>query len=169
MRAREAILPDAEQIHDLISAHFETGVLLARTLPEICENVRDFVVIEDRGRIVGCGALHLYGIHLAEIRSITVHPSCRRRGAGELLVEALLTQAEKHKVSGVCLFTRIPEFFSRMGFSVVKREDLPDKLYKDCCVCPKLHCCDEVAMVRGDLPSFAILPEPTFALVKLQA
>jgi amino-acid N-acetyltransferase len=169
MRVREAILPDAKQIHSLISAHFETGVLLPRTLPEICENVRDFVVVEDRGRIVGCGALHLYGIHLAEIRSITVHPSCRGRGAGALLMEALLAQAKKHQVSGVCLFTRIPEFFSRMGFSMVTREVLPDKLYKDCCVCPRLHCCDEVAMVRGEIPAFAILPEPGSALVKLQA
>jgi amino-acid N-acetyltransferase len=30
-------------------------------------------------------------------------------------------------------------------------------LYKDCLLCPKLHSCDEIAMVRGDLPKFAIL------------
>jgi amino-acid N-acetyltransferase len=169
MRTRDAILPDAQRIHELISIHFETCTLLPRSLPEICENVRDFVVAEDVGRIVGCGALHLYGPHLAEIRSITVEPSYRKQGAGALLVKALLRQAEKHHVNSVCLFTRIPEFFSRMGFSAVAREDIPDKLYKDCCVCPKLHCCDEVAMVRGALPAFAILRQPSSSLVKLQA
>ena len=71
MRTRKAILPDAEHIHELIGAYSGDGTLLPRTLPEICENVRDFVVLEDDGRIIGCGALHLYGTHLAEIRSIT--------------------------------------------------------------------------------------------------
>jgi len=72
MRTRKAILPDAEHIHSLISAYSSDGTLLPRTLAEICENVRDFVVLENEGRIIGCGALHLYGTHLAEIRSITV-------------------------------------------------------------------------------------------------
>ena len=169
MRTRNAILPDAEQVHQLISMHFETGTLLPRTFPEICENIRDFMVVEDRGQIVACGALHLYGLHLAEIRSITVHPSYQRKGAGRILVKSLLKQSKKHKVTCVCLFTRIPEFFARLGFSAVTREDIPDKLYKDCHVCPKLHCCDEVAMVRGEVPTFAILQQPMSDLVKLQA
>jgi amino-acid N-acetyltransferase len=169
MRTRSAILPDAEKVHQLISTHFDTGTLLPRSFPEICENIRDFIVAEDHGRIVGCGALHLYGVHLAEIRSITVHPAYQRKGAGAVLVRALLKQAKKHHVTCVCLFTRIPEFFARMGFSAVTREDIPDKLYKDCHVCPKLHCCDEVAMVRGELPTFAILQQPISNLVKLEA
>lgn len=168
MRTRNAVLPDAEQIHGLISKHFENGTLLPRTLPEICENVRDFVVAEEGGQIVGCGALHLYGPHLAEVRSITVDPQFRNRGAGSLVLRKLLKEAGKHRVSCVCLFTRIPEFFERLEFSMVRREDIPDKLYKDCCVCPKLHCCDEVAMIRGELPTFAILPQPASGLIKLQ-
>src|SRR5690348_7173988 len=169
MRTRNALLPDAEKVHQLIATHFENATLLPRTFPEICENIRDFIVAEDRGEIVGCGALHLYGLHLAEIRSIMVAPAYQRRGAGRVLVRALLKQAKKHRVTCVCLFTRIPEFFARMGFSAVTREDIPDKLYKDCHVCPKLHCCDEVAMVRGELPTFAILQQPISDLVKLQA
>ena len=141
---------------------------MPRSFPEICENIRDFIVVEDHGQIVGCGALHLYGLHLAEIRSIMVAAACQGKGAGRMLVRALLKQAKQHRVTCVCLFTRIPEFFSGMGFSVVTREDIPDKLYKDCHVCPKLHCCDEVAMVRGELPKFAMLPQPTNWLVKIE-
>src|ERR1700731_2842894 len=142
MRTRKAILPDAQQIHELIAAYSGDGTLLPRTLPEICENVRDFVVLEDDGRIIGCGALHLYGTHLAEIRSITVAPWAQGKGGGGRLVKSLLAEAQ--------------------------REDLPDKIYKDCHACPRFHCCDEVAMVRGELPKFAILPEPANWLVKLQ-
>jgi amino-acid N-acetyltransferase len=168
MRTRDARLPDAERIHQLIATYSGDGTLLPRTLAEICENVRDFTVLEDGGEIIGCGALHLYGPHLAEIRSITVDPSRQRGGGGSLLVKALLGQSRKHKVSCICLFTRTPEFFAHLGFSLAQREDLPDKMHKDCFVCPRFHRCDEVAMVRGELPRFAILPEPDRWLVKLQ-
>ena len=168
MRTREAILPDAEAIEALIRNYSGDGTLLPRTLAEICENVRDFVVLEDAGRIIGCGALHLYGVHLAEIRSITVDPSRQSGGGGRRLVKALMAQAERHKVSCVCLFTRIPEFFSQMGFTVAQHTDLPDKIHKDCYQCPRLANCDEVAMVRGELPAFAILPPPTNWVYKIQ-
>ena len=77
-------------------------------------------------------------------------------------------EAKRHQVSCICLFTRAPRFFASLGFEIAQREDLPDKIYKDCCVCPRFHHCDEVGMVRGELPKFAILPEPASWLVKLQ-
>jgi amino-acid N-acetyltransferase len=168
MRTRKAILPDAQDIHELICAYSGDGTLLPRTLAEICENVRDFVVLEDDGRIIGCGALHLYGTHLAEIRSITVAPWAQGRGGGGRLVKALMAESKRHRVDCICLFTRKPDFFAGQGFTVAQREDIPDKIYKDCHACPRFHCCDEVAMVRGELPKFAILPEPANWLVKLQ-
>ena len=169
MRTREALLPDAEAIHVLIASYSTDGTLLPRTLAEICENVRDFIVLEEAGQVIGCGALHLYGTHLAEIRSITVQCAWQQRGGGELLVQSLMSEARKHQVSCICLFTRSPQFFSKLGFDVAQRDDLPDKINKDCCVCPRYHSCDEVAMVKGELPRFAILPEPANWLVKLHA
>src|SRR5207249_10124044 len=123
MHTRDALLPDAERIYELISSYSGDGTLLPRTLAEICENVRDFVVLEEHSRILGCGALHLYGPHLAEIRSITVHPSHQRSGGGVRLVKALLAQARKHKASCICLLTRIPEVSSPMGFAMAQPED----------------------------------------------
>jgi len=152
VRTRNAVLPDVEQIDSIIQPYSRQGTLLPRTVAELSENIRDFIVAEDAGRIIGCGALHLYGIHLAEIRTIAVHPIAKGRGAGRKLVEALLVEAERHRVSCVCLFTRIPDFFSHMGFSVAHREELPDKIYKDCIHCPHLLACDEIAMVRGPIP-----------------
>ena len=75
-------------------------------------------------------------------------------------------------VSCVSLFTRIPEFFGHFGFRVVDRTALPDKIYKDCQTCPRLYACDEVAMVRGELPRIAVLGPPRIPqgeLVKLRA
>ena len=169
MLVRKARLQDASHVYDLVNSLSGDGTLLKRPFAEICENIRDFTVAQsDGGVFLGCGALHLYGTHLAEIRSITVEPRIKGGGGGTLLMKALMAEARRHKVDCICLFTRAPEFFARQGFQIAQREDLPDKIYKDCHVCPRYHRCDEVAMVKGKLPTFAILPEPANWLVKLQ-
>ena len=157
MYTRKAILPDAESIRGLIADLSADGTLLPRSLAEICENIRDFTVVAEDDDLLGCGALHLYGTHLAEIRSIAVWPASKGLGAGRLLMDGLFAEAERHSVHCICLFTRIPEFFGRLGFTVADKQDLPDKLLKDCLRCPKLECCDETTMIRGPLPGFAIL------------
>lgn len=160
MRTRKAKLPDVDAISSLISQFSGDGTLLPRSMAELCENIRDFVVVEDDGAIVGCGALHLYGRHLTEVRSICVVPAAQGRGAGGLLIHALLAEAAEQSVGCVCLFTRIPEFFAHFGFREARKEELPDKIYKDCVNCPRRHACDEIAMVRGELPHMSILEPP---------
>ena len=160
MHARNATLPDAFAIEQLIHVHVADGTLLPRSLAEICENIRDFVVVENEGEIVGCGALHLYGIHLAEVRSITVTNKSKGRGAGRVLINALLKEAQKQSVTCVCLFTRIPSFFAKLGFREVGKEKLPDKALKDCVKCPRQNACDEIAMYRGTLPKIAAARRP---------
>lgn len=150
MRTRRATLPDARQIHELIAAVCGDGSVLPRPLAEICENIREFTVLENCHRVVGCGALHLYGPHLSEIRSIAVAPGQQRRGRGSAVVRALLAEVKKHRVGCVWLFTLKPEFFARLGFRIAERESLPEKIYKDRA---------EVAMVRGSLPNISMLPQ----------
>ena len=169
---RKAKLPDATDIFNLVNSLSHDGTLLRRNYAEICENIRDFAIAEsDTGSFLGCGALHLYGPHLAEVRSIVVKPEAKGQGAGGKLLRALLEEAEDQRVTAVCLFTRIPDFFTHFDFRIVDRTALPDKIYKDCQTCPRLYACDEVAMVRGPLPKIAVLgpsriPKPE--LVKLQ-
>jgi amino-acid N-acetyltransferase len=158
IRTRSAVLPDVDSIHAIIQPYAEDGTLLPRDIHELSENVRDFVIAEreyplHKNRIAGCGALHLYGMHLAEIRSIAVSPEHKGLGIGRLLVEALVQESRRHAIGCVCLFTRTPGFFRHMGFQVALRQELPDKIYKDCIHCPKLHDCDEIAMVMGAVPA----------------
>ena len=168
---RPAKLQDAMAIFDLVNSLSHDGTLLRRNYAEICENIRDFILAESpTGTFLGCGALHIYGPHLAEVRSIVVKPEAKGQGAGGKLLQALIDESEYQGIAGVCLFTRIPDFFFHFGFRVADRTTLPDKIYKDCQTCPRLYACDEVAMVRGPLPRIAVLgpakfPEPE--LVKL--
>jgi amino-acid N-acetyltransferase len=167
---RKARLQDARNIYDLVNSLSSDGTLLRRSYAELCENIRDFTVAErtapdsttadrdsDASEFLGCGALHLYGPHLAEVRSIVVRPEAKGLGAGGKLLQALIDEAAQHEILSVCLFTRIPDFFDRFGFRVADRDAMPDKIYKDCQTCPRLYACDEVAMVRGPLPNIAVL------------
>lgn len=131
MLARNAILSDAAQIEALVKVHTAAGVLLPRSFAEICENIREFVVVEAGGEVIGCGALHLYGMHLAEVRSITVRKDRQKHGAGQVLIAALLEKAKEQHVTRVCLFTHIPEFFARFGFLATQRQDRRDKVYME--------------------------------------
>lgn len=153
VKVRKASLPDAEAIHALIVGYAREGTLLPRTLGEIFENVRDFTVAELKGTIIGCGALHLYGPHLAEVRSIAVAREAQKLGAGSKLISALIEEARAHAVSQVCLFTRSPQYFGKLGFVEVPHATLPDKIFKDCRNCPMFNKCDETAMVYAGAES----------------
>ncbi len=159
MLVRKARLQDASHVYDLVNSLSGDGTLLKRAFAEICENIRDFTVAEsDGGVFLGCGALHLYGPHLAEVRSIVVQPEAKGQGAGGRILGTLIEEAEEHGIHSVCLFTRIPDFFFKYGFRTVEdKADLPDKIFKDCQMCPRLHRCDETAMVRGRIPRMSIL------------
>ena len=162
VRIHKARIQDALAIFDLVNSLSGDGTLLRRSYAEICENIRDFTVahaVDPNGttEFLGCGALHLYGPHLAEVRSIVMKPEAKGRGAGGELLQALIDEAAEHSIMSVCLFTRIPDFFSHFGFREADRTAMPDKIYKDCQTCPRLYACDEVAMVRGPLPNIAVL------------
>ena len=111
MLVRKALLHDASNIYDLVNSLSGDGTLLKRPFSEICENIRDFTVAEsDGGVFLGCGALHLYGPHLCEVRSIVVKPEAKSKGAGGAILKALIEEAEMHGVQSICLFTRIRRF-----------------------------------------------------------
>ena len=161
---RKARVQDARNIFDLVNSLSGDGTLLRRSYAELCENIRDFTIAEKLSEdgqsdpeFLGCGALHLYGPHLAEVRSIVAKPDAQGLGAGGRILEHLVEEAEDHGVMSVCLFTRIPTFFEHFGFREAERNAMPDKIYKDCQTCPRLYACDEIAMVRGPLPNVAVL------------
>jgi amino-acid N-acetyltransferase len=130
-------------------AHFASrGELLHRTLNEVYQHLRDFVVCEAAGRIVGVCALWLYWEDLAEVRSLAVEESHAGRGLGTALVRACLEEAAQLGIRRVFALTYRPAFFERLGFQTLDKRELPQKIWKDCLRCSKFTCCDEVALIR---------------------
>ena len=125
------------------------GQVLPRRLAEMFENARDFFVyVDSTGVVGGLTALHIDLVDLAEVRSLVVRNDLRGAGIGRRLVEAALEEARQVEIERVYTFTRIPEFFARLGFIEVDRAELPYKAFKDCLQCPLFPDCDETALIR---------------------
>ena len=153
---RQARLSDIAAMLRLINDYAAKAVMLPRTELELCESLRDFLVATDDGQLVGCGALHFYTQHMAELRSLAVDPDRARTGLGRLITEELIEEARKLGVDVVFAFTYVPGFFEKVGFQLVDRGALPLKAWKDCLRCPKFQACDEIAMARMLTPGAEI-------------
>ena len=152
-RVRKARAADGPAIQKLL-AHFAVrGELLHRTLNEIYQHLRDFVVCEADGQVVGVCALWLYWEDLAEVRSLAVLEDYGGRGFGKALVTACVEEAAELGIRRVFALTYRPGFFELLGFRTLDKRELPQKIWKDCIRCANFTCCDEVALIRDAGPS----------------
>jgi amino-acid N-acetyltransferase len=82
----------------------------------------DFLVAEERGRVVGAVGLEIYG-DCALLRSAVVDAGRRGSGLGRDLVESLLERAGTRGVREIYLLTTTAEnFFPRFGFARISRD-----------------------------------------------
>jgi amino-acid N-acetyltransferase len=144
---RKARVGDVPQMADLINGYAAQGEMLPKSLNKIYQSLRDFVVVEEGGQIVGCGALHIVWDDLAEIRSLAVVEERWGNGLGHQMVTCLLEEARQLGLPTVFALTYREEFFKKLGFQVVDKDTLPRKIWVDCIDCLKFPHCDETAMV----------------------
>jgi len=146
VKIRKAILADIEGIYDLVDYYAERGLILPRSRHSIFETLRDFMIAEQDGQIVGTGALTLAWDGLAEVRALTVSPQYLRSGVGLQLVEAIQAEALQLGIRKLFVLTYHPAFFATAGFKEISKEALPHKVWRDCINCSKFPNCDETAM-----------------------
>lgn len=144
---RKARMSDVESIHQLINEYAARGLMLPRSRSMLYENLREFTVLEEAGKYIGSGALHIIWEDLAEIRALALHPDFTGRGLGRRLVAALIDEARALEINKVFALTSQPEFFQRCGFKPMEKDEMPQKVWKECINCPKFPNCDEVALI----------------------
>lgn len=145
---RKATFADVEAIHRVVNDYAEKGLMLARARNVLYETLRDFIVAEDGGQIVGVGALHIVWDGLAEVRALAVVPAVTKSGVGRNIVERLIEEAKGLGAKTVFALTYQPGFFAKIGFSEVPKETLSHKVWKECINCAKFPNCDEIAVVK---------------------
>lgn len=145
---RKATLADVPAITNLINHFAADGMMLPKTLLQVFEALREFVVaVDEDGTVLGCGALRLMWHDLAEVRSLAVHESAHKKGIGRMIVEQLIKEGQQMGLARIFALTYQEVFFEKLGFETCEKDIFPQKVWSDCRACPKRHCCDEIAMI----------------------
>lgn len=149
---RKARIKDIRQIQSLINGFAKKDLMLPRSLNELYENIRDFWVNEERGRVTGCCALHVSWDDLAEIKSLAVAAAWQKKGIGKRLVLTCLNEANEFGAAKVFVLTYRPDFFRKFGFKKIRHASLPHKVWAECINCSKFPDCNETAMIKALQP-----------------
>jgi amino-acid N-acetyltransferase len=143
---RKAELRDVPQLYQLINHYAAERVTLPRSLADLYENLWEFTVAEEDGKLLGCGALKFYNQEIAELRSLCVEVRLKSNGVGRRIAQSLLSEAERFGLKTVFALTVAPAFFGKLGFREVPRESFPDKVWRDCLSCERYAACNEKAV-----------------------
>jgi amino-acid N-acetyltransferase len=106
------------------------ALLAASGLPTagLIDHLGSAYVARRGGRIVGTAALELYEDG-ALLRSVAVDERERGGGLGRLLTERAIDAADARELAAVFLLTTAAEeYFTRFGFAVIGREQVPESL-----------------------------------------
>jgi len=147
LKIRKAKISDLKQVHKLINDFAKKEEMIPRSLNELYETLRDFLVYEDHGNICGVCALHIMWEDLAEIRSLAVDRGYQKKGIGRNLVKQCLKEAKALGIQKVFALTYHPEFFKKIGFDYIDKSSLPQKIWGDCLRCPRFPECNEHAVI----------------------
>ena len=147
---RKARIGDVKTIHRMINLSAGKGEMLPRSLMDIYNSLRDFIVYcdEDGSQVIGICAMNIIWENLAEIRSLYVDENYRGQGIGRKLVEFCISEAITLELFRIFSLTYKRGFFVQLGFKEVDRSTLPEKIWSDCFRCSKYpDYCDEVAVI----------------------
>ena len=145
---RSARVDDVPQMADLVNFYAAQGLMLPKSEAQLYNHVRDFVVADAGGTVVGCGGLKVTWRNLAEIVSLAVAPAYQGRGIGRALVLPLIEEARELQIPTVFTLTYQIDFFAKLSFRIVPKHTLSQKVWQDCVFCSKQARCDETAMIR---------------------
>ncbi len=139
-------LKDTQAIKDLLDFYAKKQVLLPRSIVEIYEKIRIFWVARDNGKVVGCVGLQFSWNDLAEIKSLAVSDEYHGKGIGAMLVLRCIEEAKEYGVKQIFALTYVSEFFKKLGFVSIEKEELPHKIWTECINCQHFPNCDEDAV-----------------------
>ncbi len=117
---RPAVTRDVPAIRRLVDIYAPDRILLSKATVDLYEDLPEFVVADDRGTVVGCGAVHVMWEDLAEVRTLAVDPIVSGRGVGQSLLLALIDRARTYGVARLFVLTFEVDFFARHGFEVIE-------------------------------------------------
>ena len=142
-------LKDIKEIQNLLEEFIKDGIILKRDDNEIATNIRSYSIIKKDNKIIAVGALHIYSTSLAEIRSLAVSKEYQKQGLGKQIVNELEKEAKYLGIKKLLTLTYQKEFFEKLGFIEIPKEEVPDhKVWSDCIKCPHFPNCNEISLIK---------------------
>ncbi|BCD62135.1 amino-acid N-acetyltransferase [Nitratiruptor sp. YY08-26] len=146
---KKPILTDIPAMQSLVAQYVKDGIILPRSDDEVATNIRSYIVASIEESIIGYVALHIHSIRLAEIRSLIVKEEFQGKGIGKELVTRALEEGKSLAVQEILALTYNREFFEKLGFHEIPKEQIPEqKIWQDCIKCKHFPICNEVAMLK---------------------
>ena len=144
--ARDSEATEIARLNNIFAAEH---LMLRRTPEQVALTIDDFVVaVDERGRIMACGALKEYSPSVAEVAAIAVAPEAQGNGLGREIVGAVEALALKRSIIHVFALTLQPAFFEAIGYQRVDRARYPEKIRRDCLGCARRFACNEICFAK---------------------
>jgi amino-acid N-acetyltransferase len=169
---KRASVDDVDAIFALLDFFALRKLLLPKTKDQLYRQIRDFRVIYkieakddenvgngfvDRSQVesdiknrslVACAHLDIFTNQLAEVKSLAVHEAFHGYGLGRMLVEDCENEARGMQIKTIFALTYQIKFFEKIGYHLVDIQSLPEKVFKECVVCPFYGACNENALIK---------------------
>ena len=139
-------LADAPAIKALLDFYSKQDIVLPKSLPDICEKIRIFWIARHGDEVIGCVGLQFFWGKLAEVRSLAVKEGYKGYGIGRKLVSNAIEEAKDFGAKRVFALTYVADFFLKLGFDRIDKEQLPQKIWTECVNCQHFPNCDEDAV-----------------------
>ena len=140
---------DLDKIHHLLEPFFKKGILLNKDRKKIEADLPRTLVYCLHDQIIGVANLYKYDKDLYELRGLAIDEKYQKSGIGRKLIHKLvrdLTMEFPDQETTIFALTKVPEFFIKQGWKLVKKEKFPRKIFDDCTYCLKKDECFEDAV-----------------------
>jgi amino-acid N-acetyltransferase len=129
---RPANTSDVLAIRDLVENYAGDGPrLLRKNTVTLYEDVQEFYVAVQDGKVIGCGALHVMWHDLGEIRTVAVDPAIKGQGIGSKILDSLTERALDLGLTKLFCLTFETKFFSGHGFEQIEESPVDASTYAE--------------------------------------
>ena len=141
---RKPTVRDVPRMIELMAPGVRNEALLPRSARAVVERLRDYVVVESRGELVGLASVSLLSAALAEVGAV-VWQDAAQLG---LLLDAALDEARALGVSRAFVMAPDAAPYEALGFTRQPIASLPEKRDHQCLRCARLPRCRQLALVK---------------------
>ena len=147
---RPARVSDVPGIQQEIQVFADQGLMIRRSLAELYQSIREFLVaVDDENRVVGCVALHVFWEDLAEIRCLAVAEHVKGLGIGRRLVDACWELGPRARDQVDLRADELDRVLRALRLPADREVRAAAAVWSECVRCPSFPNCQETALIRS--------------------